>query len=98
VLYGDLRSSQLQRFANSSCPVRTHTLSFVLNDLRRSDLRQITSFASYSAPRVHRSWLLALCSHLLNDNELDLLIEFELEGNGGNDFEACGRGNSNVLR
>src|SRR5216684_5976388 len=40
-----------QRFANSSCPVRTHHASFVLNDLQRSQLRQITSFAVYCAPR-----------------------------------------------
>jgi hypothetical protein len=47
-------SSHLQRFAKSTCPVRTHTLSFVLNHLRRSLLRRITSFAAYSAPRVHQ--------------------------------------------
>ena len=35
---------------------------------------------------------------LLNENELNLLIEFKLEGNGGRDFEASGRGNSNMLR
>src|SRR6266436_7186247 len=32
----------MRRFANSFCPVCTHTLSFVLNDLRRSHLRRIT--------------------------------------------------------
>jgi hypothetical protein len=37
--------------AGERCPVRTHTLSFVLNNLRRSDLRQITSFA---ASREHQ--------------------------------------------
>lgn len=40
----------------------------------------------------------AVASHLLTDRELDLLIEFKLEGNGGSDFEASGRGNSNMLR
>ena len=40
VLSGDLWSSQLQRFANSSCPVCTHTLSFVFNKLHRSHLRR----------------------------------------------------------
>jgi hypothetical protein len=44
----------MRRFAKSSCPVRTHTLSFVLSNLQRSDLRRIASFASYSAPRVHQ--------------------------------------------
>lgn len=39
-----------------------------------------------------------VASHLLTDRELDLLIEFKLEGNGGSDFEASGRGNSNMLR
>lgn len=39
-----------------------------------------------------------LARHLLTDNELNLLIEFKLEGNGGSDFEASGRGNSNMLR
>ncbi len=39
-----------------------------------------------------------LARHLLTENELDLLIEFKLEGNGGTDFEASGRGNSNMLR
>jgi hypothetical protein len=45
----------MRRFANSSCPVCTHTHSFVLNHLRRSHLRRITSFAGYSAPRVHQT-------------------------------------------
>jgi hypothetical protein len=35
---------------------------------------------------------------LLTERELDLLIEFKLEGNGGSDFEASGRGNANMLR
>jgi hypothetical protein len=39
-----------------------------------------------------------LAKQLLTGNELDLLIEFKLEGNGGSDFEASGRGNSNMLR
>lgn len=39
-----------------------------------------------------------LAMHLLTENELNLLIEFKLEGNGGSDFEASGRGNSNMLR
>jgi len=39
-----------------------------------------------------------LARHLLTENELDLLVEFKLEGNGGSDFEASGRGNSNMLR
>lgn len=41
---------------------------------------------------------LAIARHKLSDEELDLLIEFKLEGNGGADFEASGRGNSNMLR
>jgi hypothetical protein len=40
----------------------------------------------------------ALANRLLTDKELDLLIEFKLEGNGGSEFEASGRGNSNILR
>jgi hypothetical protein len=39
-----------------------------------------------------------LVNRLLTPNELDLLIEFKLEGNGGSDFAASGRGNSNMLR
>jgi hypothetical protein len=39
-----------------------------------------------------------LATKALTNNELDLLIEFKLEGNGGSDFEASGRGNSNMLR
>ena len=39
-----------------------------------------------------------LARHLLTENDLNLLIEFKLEGNGGSDFEASGRGNSNMLR
>jgi len=34
-----------RRFAKSTCPVCTHTLSFVLSNLRRSDLREVVSFA-----------------------------------------------------
>jgi hypothetical protein len=45
---------QCRRFANSSCPVCTHTLSFVFNDLQSAHLPQMTSFAGYSAPRVHQ--------------------------------------------
>lgn len=40
----------------------------------------------------------AVARHLLTDRELDLLIEFKLEGNGRGEFEASGRGNSNMLR
>jgi DNA-directed RNA polymerase specialized sigma24 family protein len=40
----------------------------------------------------------AVARQLLTDRELDLLMEFKLEGNGGSEFEASGRGNSNVLR
>jgi len=42
------------RFANFSCPVRTHIQSFDFNDLGCADLRPEASFASYSAPRVHQ--------------------------------------------
>ena len=40
----------------------------------------------------------AVARRLLTDRELDFLIEFKLEGNGGNEFAASGRGNSNMLR
>jgi len=40
----------------------------------------------------------ALGNHLLTHGEIDLLIEFKLEGNGSSEFEASGRGNSNMLR
>lgn len=40
----------------------------------------------------------AIADHLVTGRELDLLIEFKLEGNGGSEFEASGRGNSNMLR
>jgi hypothetical protein len=35
-----------RRFANSTCPVRTHRVSRLLNDLARSDLRCEPSFAA----------------------------------------------------
>jgi len=40
----------------------------------------------------------AVARQLLTDRELELLIEFKLEGNGSSEFEASGRGNSNMLR
>ena len=39
-----------------------------------------------------------LARQLLTGSEVDLLIEFKLEGHGGSDFESSGRGNSNILR
>ena len=39
-----------------------------------------------------------IARQLLTSDEFDLLVEFKLEGNGGSDFEASGRGNSNMLR
>jgi hypothetical protein len=54
VLQSALRSSQLQRFANFSCPVRTHTYAFVLSNLQSSQLREMSSVAGHSAPRVHQ--------------------------------------------
>jgi len=50
----------MRRFANSSCPVCTHTHSFVFNDLGCSHSHQKTSVASYSAPRVHQESHLTL--------------------------------------
>ena len=41
------------RFSNSSCPVRTHTHLLVFSNLASFQLRWRTSFASYSAPKVH---------------------------------------------
>ncbi|SRR6266568_2976844 len=46
----------MRRFAKSTCPVRTHHVSFVLNDFARCQLRRIIPFASYSAPRVHQKF------------------------------------------
>jgi hypothetical protein len=45
----------MRRFANFPCPVRTHHVSFVLNDLECSQLREMTSFAGYCAPAVHQN-------------------------------------------
>src|SRR6266403_2356613 len=45
-----------RRFAKSTCPVRTHHVSFVLNNLRRSQLRHMLSFATYCAPTVHQNY------------------------------------------
>lgn len=44
------RKTERWRFANSSCPVCTHTHSFVFNDLDCSHLRTKASFAGQSAP------------------------------------------------
>src|ERR1700721_3798128 len=44
-----------RRFAKSTCPVRTHHVSFVLNHLECSHLRRITLFADYCAPTVHQN-------------------------------------------
>jgi hypothetical protein len=44
-----------RRFANSICPVRTHTFSFVLTDLRGSQLRRLISFVASCAPTVHQN-------------------------------------------
>src|SRR5258708_17586711 len=46
----------MRRFAKSTCPVRTHDVSFVLNNLRRSQLRHMLSFATYCAPTVHQNY------------------------------------------
>ncbi len=56
VTRGACRSVALypQRFFNSSSPVRTHHVSFVLNHLGRAHLRRITLFADYCAPTVHQ--------------------------------------------
>jgi hypothetical protein len=59
-----------RRFANFSCPVRIHHVSFVLNHLRRCHLRRIASFAGYSAPRVHQQ---AFPNLLVNFFELPML-------------------------
>src|SRR6267142_1292236 len=50
-----VQGDRWRRFAKSTCPVRTHDVSFVLNNLRRSQLRHMLSFATYCAPRVHQS-------------------------------------------
>jgi len=50
-----LKTSDKVRFSNSSCPVCTHTHSFVFNDLGSSHLRTKASFAGYGAPRVHQN-------------------------------------------
>jgi hypothetical protein len=39
------RANLWRRFAKSTCPVCTHTPSFVLSNLRRSDLLEVISFA-----------------------------------------------------
>jgi len=62
-------------------------------------LAVVVSEETFERPAVLRHFLhKTLANHLLTDSELDLLIEFKLEGNGGSDFEASGRGNSNMLR
>src|SRR6202021_3433368 len=58
----------MRRFANSSCPVCTHHVSSVLNNLRRCHLHGIRSFAGYSAPRVHQD-LATMPSRFLNFTE-----------------------------
>jgi hypothetical protein len=51
----------MRRFANFSCPVCTHYVSFLFNDLGCAHLRPEASFAGYSAPRVHHK-LTPFCS------------------------------------
>jgi hypothetical protein len=50
-----VRGDRWRRFAKSTCPVRTHHVSFVLNHLECSHLRRITLFADYCAPTVHQN-------------------------------------------
>src|SRR6266436_5114186 len=50
-----VQGDRWRRFAKSSCPVCTHTHSSVFNDLGCSHLHRETSFAVYSAPRVHHA-------------------------------------------
>ena len=52
-----LRNDSKRRFANSSCTVCTHTVSFVFSNLRRSNLCQITSFAKVHQKCTKNSFL-----------------------------------------
>jgi hypothetical protein len=51
------------RFAKSTCPVRTHYVPFLLNNLARCQLHSIIPFARYSAPRVHQYKRFALARY-----------------------------------